>query len=439
MKHSIPLLFVLVPALGFSQAQVKKIDESISGQKAAYESWYKHLHANPELSTMEEKTAAYLKKELLSMGYEITDSMGYHSFAAVLRNGKGPVVLYRTDMDGLPLKELTNLDYASKVQVKRGEETVSAMHACGHDIHMSSWLGTARAMAEMKSLWTGTLILLAQSAEETGQGAKKVVASPAFRSLPKPDIQLAFHDHAELLTGQAGFCDGFAMAATDMLNITFYGKGGHGAVPQQAIDPVLLAAQFVTAIQSIVSRNLSPNDPAVITVGAINGGTVGNIIPDQVTLKLTIRSYSKESRELIFNRLKTIGNNLAAAAGLEKDRMPVFDLLDMSIPSVYNDPILGERLRNNLVAKLGEQSVTKVQPIMIGEDFGIYGQQESRIPSYLVWIGTVSPERKELARQGKTELPSLHSPRFAPDYQSAIPGAVRVMTNSLMDLMPKQK
>ena len=390
---------------------------------------YQYLHAHPELSTQEVNTAAFLKQEMKTMGWEIVDSLGYHSFAAVLKNGKGPVVLYRTDMDGLPLKELTNLPFASGS---------SAMHACGHDLHMTSWLGIAKVLSTMRSQWSGTLVFLAQSAEETGQGAKKVVAAPNFAKLPKPTAQLAIHDHAELVAGQAGFCDGYSMAAVDMLNITVFGKGGHGAVPNKAIDPVVLAAQYVLALQTVVSRNLPTTENAVVTVGAIQGGTVGNIIPDKVELRLTIRSFSSESRQLIFDRIKTIGNNLALAAGLDSSRLPVYDLLDMSIPSVYNDPALGERLRTNLKRKLGESSFTSVPPVMIGEDFGVYGQQASKIPSYILWMGTVAPARKQAASDGKLELPSLHSPRFAPDLEPTLKAGIHAMTVSILELLSLQ-
>lgn len=441
LKHPTYLLFPAITlalcALGFflpvkvsAQPLLQQIEKELAGQQSRYIDWYKKLHASPEVSTKEINTAAFLKQEMRAMGFEITDSLGLHSFAAILRNGKGPVLLYRTDMDGLPLEEKTGLPFAS---------TTSAMHACGHDIHMSSWMGTARMMATLRKQWSGTLVFLAQSAEETAQGAKAVIAAPNFKLVPKPDIQLAFHDHAELLTGQAGFCDGYSMAAVDMMNITIRGKGGHGAAPEKAIDPVLLASQYVVAIQSILSRNLSSNDRAVITVGAINGGTVGNIIPDQVVLKLTIRSFSQPSRQLILNRLKTIGDQMARGAGLPEDRLPVYDLLDMSIPSVYNDPSLGARLRNALTNTLGDGSVAMVPPIMIGEDFGVYGQTESRIPSYIMWAGTVSPDRKSKADKGQVDLPSLHSPRFAPDYELAIPGAVKVMTVALFDFLGKGK
>lgn len=433
------LLLLLLPFTGFAQSFSALVNKETEATQGQYNSWYQHLHKTPELSTQEVNTSAYLKKTLSEAGYTIMDSLGFYSFAAVLKNGNGPVILYRTDMDGLPVKEQTGLPFASEATYLKEGQPVSAMHACGHDIHMSSWLGTATLLSKIRKQWSGTLIFLAQSAEETGQGARKMIASPAFARLPKPDIQLAFHDNADLPAGQIGFCDGYSMAAVDMMNITMYGKGGHGAAPQQAIDPVLLAAQYITAIQSIVSRNLSSNDPAVITVGAIHGGTVGNIIPDQVQLKLTIRSFSAAARQTILDRLKTIGDNMAAAAGLPKEKWPQYELLDMSIKSVYNDPQLGDRLRTILIKERGESSFTTVKPIMIGEDFGEYGQLPVKIPSYLLWVGTVAPERKALADKGQAELVSLHSARFAPDYAATIPAAVKTMSVCILHLLSPTK
>ncbi len=433
------ILFLILPFTGFAQSFSTLVNKEIEGAQGQYATWYQHLHKNPELSTQEMNTAAFLKKELSQSGFTIIDSLGFHSFAAVLKNGNGPVVLYRTDMDGLPVKEQTGLPFASEASYIKEGQPVPAMHACGHDIHMSSWLGTATLLSRIRKQWSGTVIFLAQSAEETGQGARKMIASPAFARLPKPDIQLAFHDNADLPAGQIGFCDGYSMAAVDMMNITIYGKGGHGAAPQQAIDPVLLSAQYITTIQSIVSRNLSSNDPAVITVGAIHGGTVGNIIPDQVQLKLTIRSFSASARQTILDRLKTIGDNMAAGAGLPKEKWPQYELLDMSIKSVYNDPQLGAQLRGFLSKERGDNSYTMVKPIMIGEDFGEYGQLPSKIPSYLMWVGTVSPERKAMAAKGEAELYSLHSSRFAPDYTATIPAAVNTMSACILHLLSPVK
>ena len=432
-------LLLFLPFTGFAQSYSSLLNKETEAAQGQYATWYQQLHKNPELSTQEMNTAAFLKKELSQSGFTIIDSLGFHSFAAVLKNGNGPVVLYRTDMDGLPVKEQTGLPFASEASYIKEGQPVSAMHACGHDIHMSSWLGTATLLSRIRKQWSGTVIFLAQSAEETGQGARKIIASPAFARIPKPDIQLAFHDNADLPSGQIGFCDGYSMAAVDMMNITIYGKGGHGAAPQQTIDPVLLSAQYITAIQSIVSRNLSSNDPAVITVGAIHGGTVGNIIPDQVQLKLTIRSFSAAARQTILDRLKTIGDNMAAGAGLPKEKWPQYELLDMSIKSVYNDPQLGARLRTVLSKERGDSSYTTVKPIMIGEDFGEYGQLPSKIPSYLMWIGTVSAERKALAAKGEAELYSLHSSLFAPDYAATIPAAVKTMSVCILHLLSPAK
>ncbi len=432
-------LLLFLPFTGFAQSFSTLVNKEIEATQGQYATWYQQLHKNPELSTQEMNTAAFLKKELSQSGFTIIDSLGYHSFAAVLKNGNGPVILYRTDMDGLPVKEQTGLPFASEASYMKEGQPVPAMHACGHDIHMSSWLGTATLLSRIRKQWSGTVIFLAQSAEETGQGARKIIASPSFPRIPKPDIQLAFHDNADLPSGQIGFCDGYSMAAVDMMNITIYGKGGHGAAPQQTIDPVLLSAQYITAIQSIVSRNLSSNDPAVITVGAIHGGTVGNIIPDQVQLKLTIRSFSAAARQTILDRLKTIGDNMAAGAGLPKEKWPQYELLDMSIKSVYNDPQLGARLRTVLSKERGDSSYTTVKPIMIGEDFGEYGQLPSKIPSYLLWIGTVSAERKALAAKGEAELYSLHSSRFAPDYAATIPAAVKTMCVCILYLLSPAK
>lgn len=433
-NHCIPFLLKLaacffLPLLAVAQEVRKEVEKEIEKSNTTYTNWYTHLHAHPELSTKEVQTAAYLKKEMRAMGLKIVDSLGMHNFAAVMKNGDGPVVMYRTDMDALPVKEATGLPFASKASYQQGGETIHAMHACGHDIHMSIWLGTARLLNSIRSQWSGTVVFLAQSAEEFGQGAKAAVAAKNYTLLPKPDVQLALHAHAELPAGKIGFCDGFAMAAVDMLNITIFGKGGHGAAPQQTIDPILLSAQYVNAIQSIVSRNLQPTDAAVITVGAIQGGTAGNIIPDQVQLKLTIRSFGETSRQLILDRLKEIGDNMAKAAGIEKDRLPQYDLLPMSIPAVYNDPMVGNTLRSALQRHTPSYDVGLVQPVMLGEDFGVYGQQKEKIPSYLMWIGTVAA--------GTVPQHALHTAQFAPQYETTIPKGVGTMTTSILELMNK--
>ncbi len=392
--------------------------------------WYEHLHQNPELSTQEIATSNYLKNKVSAMGYAIIDSLGFYSFAAVLRNGKGPTLLYRTDMDALPIKEATGWSIASSKTSLKENIATPVMHACGHDIHMSTWLNVAREMSLSKNKWSGTLVLVAQSAEEIGKGAKGIFNSENWNHVPKPDVQLAFHSNPNLEVGQLGFCDGYAMAAVDMMNITIFGKGGHGAEPQKTIDPILLSAQFITEIQTIVSRNLSPNDPAVITVGAINGGTIGNVIPNEVVLKLTIRTYAAESRDLVLGRIKTIGDQLALAAGLDANRLPKYELLDMSIPPVFNSVSLGKSLKEHLSTSF---AIVPVPPTMIGEDFGIYSQQNT-IPSYLIWLGVLSKTQLKNYQQDSLGIPSLHSSRFAPDYKNAIPKGTEAMVGSLLYL-----
>lgn len=429
------LFLVFFPMILRAQNPELFISKTISSHKEQYEEWYKNLHARPELSGKEIYTSSQLKQYVQSWGFEIIDSLGLQSFAAVLKNGPGPVVLYRTDMDGLPVKEQTGLEFASNAT----QENSPVMHACGHDLHMSTWLGTAQLMSQNKNLWKGTLVFLAQSAEETGQGAKAVIASRNHQKVPAADFQLAMHDHAQLPAGKIGFCDGYAFAAVDMLNITIFGRPGHGAAPDLAIDPIVLTSQFINNIQTIISRNLNANDPAIITVGAINGGTIGNVIPDNVQLKLTIRSYSSQSRDIIFKRLKTIADNLALAAGLDSTRLPKFDLLDMSIPSVYNDPELGARLRNFVSTSFGSQSYENVKPVMIGEDFGIYGRTFTKSKSYIMWMGTVGTERFQYFTDGKLILPSLHSSTFAPDYKEILPKSISTLSNIIFRLLKTEK
>ena len=439
MKKIFSILSFILPLVNQAQTNpgLQKAIDFTNENATFLKECYQQLHEFPELSTKEVNTASYLKKAIASYGYEIVDTLGYESFGAVLKNGNGPVILYRTDMDGLPVKEETGLAFASKATGMKETETFPVMHACGHDIHMTTWLGLAKLFAQTKKDWNGTLVFLAQSAEETAQGAKKIVASPAYKKIPKANYQLAIHDHAELLVGEVGFCDEYEMAAVDMMNITIFGKGGHGAAPQRCIDPILLAAQYITEIQTIISRNIAPIDPGVITVGAINGGTIGNVIPNQVVLKLTIRTFSKETRDIIMNRLKEIGDNLAKAAGLPSNLFPKYDLLDMSIPSVYNNPELGKLLKESVQKQFGPTAIVKIKPMMIGEDFSVYGQQLDSIPSYILWAGTLSPERKEWSLKQHIEIPALHTSKFAPDFEQCIPQNIKMMSAVLLDLFKK--
>ena len=425
---------LLISAL-YNPLSSQQLSKSNSGNptKELAVQWYKYLHKNPELSTMEDSTSNFLKSRLFNLGFKIIDSLGYHSFAAVLKNGEGPTLMYRTDMDALPIKESTGWEFASTKSVLKENLQTPVMHACGHDIHMATWLNVSQTMVNQRKKWNGTLVLLAQSAEEIGRGAKEVMASAAWKQIPQPSHQLAFHVNASLEVGELGLCDGYSMAAVDMMNITIYGQGGHGAEPYKAIDPVLISAQFITQIQSIVSRNLPPNDPAVVTVGAIQGGTVGNVIPNDVLLKLTIRTYSPESRVLVMKRIKEIGDHLAMAAGMSENKLPKYDLLDMSIPPVYNSEKIGKEINACLSNKF---SLVKIPPTMIGEDFGIYSGG-NKIPSYLIWLGVLSKAQKEAYKNDALGIPSLHSSRFSPDFENTIPRGTEAMSTLLIHLFNK--
>ncbi len=417
------LMFILGVSNTYAQTQKGfKIDTT------QLYSTYCFLHQNPELSGYEIETSALLKRELAELGFTIVDSLGLNSFAGVLENGKGPTILYRTDMDALPILETTGVGFASSKTDNTNGKQVPIMHACGHDFHMTTWLGVARTLVAAKKKWKGTIIFLAQSSEETGQGAKGIVKASNYVKLPTPKYQLAIHDTPDLLTGSFGFCDEYSMAAVDMMNITIHGRGGHGAEPFKTIDPILLSANFIQELQSIVSQNLAFNNPAVITVGAINGGTVGNIIPNSVELKLTIRTFSPENRKYVLTRIEEIGNYLALAAGLSETELPDYELLDMSIPPVYNNPALGELLQKSISNTSKSNSIVKVLPKMIGEDFGIYSNSNS-IPSYLIWAGVKSPNNTAPSTSG-----SLHSSTFLPDYKSALPLTVDAISNCLIDL-----
>jgi hippurate hydrolase len=416
-------MFILGVSITEAQTQIGfKIDTT------QLYSTYCFLHQNPELSGYEIETSALLKRELAELGFTIVDSLGLNSFAGVLENGNGPTILYRTDMDALPILETTGVGFASSKTDNTNGKQVPIMHACGHDFHMTTWLGVARTLVAAKKKWKGTIIFLAQSSEETGQGAKGIVKASNYVKLPTPKYQLAIHDTPDLLTGSFGFCDEYSMAAVDMMNITIHGRGGHGAEPFKTIDPILLSANFIQELQSIVSQNLAFNNPAVITVGAINGGTVGNIIPNSVELKLTIRTFSPENRKYVLTRIEEIGNYLALAAGLSETELPDYELLDMSIPPVYNNPALGELLQKSISNTSKSNSIVKVLPKMIGEDFGIYSNSNS-IPSYLIWAGVKSPNNTAPSTSG-----SLHSSTFLPDYKSALPLTVDAISNCLIDL-----
>jgi hippurate hydrolase len=378
-------------------------------------------------------------EELRKAGYEVTSGVGKNGVAGVLRNGPGPTVLVRADMDALPVKEQTGLPYASTVVTKdaKGNE-VPVMHACGHDMHMTCLVGTARLLAQLRDLWHGTLVLIGQPAEEAGGGAQAMLADGLFTRFPRPEFCVAIHDSAELAVGTVGYTPGFSGANVDSVDLVVHGVGGHGAYPHKTKDPVVLAAQIVLALQTIVSREVRPGEPAVVTVGTIHGGTKRNVIPDAVVLQLTVRSYSDEVRRETLDAIKRIARGQAIAAGIPEDRLPEVTVTDDFTPALYNDPALTERLTGVLKGWFGETNLIRKPPSMGGEDFSEYGRVPPKIPICMFDVGGVSPDAlKESQRTGKP-LPSLHSALWAPVPEPSIKAGVTTLTACVLELMGKQ-
>lgn len=396
---------------------------------------YRYLHQHPELSLQEKNTAAYLVKQLTAMGYQVATGIGGTGLVAVLANGKGPVIMYRTDMDALPVAENTGLAFSSTVTAINNCGTqVPVMHACGHDVHMTVWLGVAQQMMAKREQWRGTLILVAEPAEEIGAGARAMLNDGLYSRFPLPDYNLAFHVSAELPVGQIGYVRGYALANVDSVDITVHGVGGHGAYPHKTRDPIVVAARIVMALQSIVSRELSPLESAVVSIGSIHGGTKHNIIPDEVKLQLTVRSYSDETRELLLRRIKEISQGIARSANIAEDKLPEIKVKEEYTPAVYNDPELLDRVLPVLRTEMGRKSVISVKPVMAGEDFARYGRTREHIPGVLLWLGEVNEDTYQDSAITGEELPPLHSSRFAPDAKPAITTGVRAMQAIMLDL-----
>ncbi|MFM8470139.1 MAG: M20 family metallopeptidase [Limisphaerales bacterium] len=400
---------------------------------------YKHLHANPEISFQEVKTSARIADELKQAGFEVTTKVGGHGVVGVLKNGPGPTVLVRTDLDGLPVLEETGLPYASKTRTKddKGND-VPTMHACAHDIHMSSFIGTARVLAALKDQWSGTLVFIGQPAEERVGGAKGMLAAGLYTRFPRPNFCLALHAASDLPAGVVGHPEGYALANADTVDITVRGVSGHGAWPHTTKDPIVLSAQIVLAFQTIVSRETSPTDPAVVTVGSIHGGTKHNIIPEEVRLQLTLRSYSDEVRDASIAALKRIVRGQALAAGIPEKLLPIVEVSEEGAKSTYNDPAFTKRVMGAIGRWVGEGNVIAKAPVMGAEDFGLYSRVEPRIPGCIFWLGTITKESvAESIKTGKT-LPSLHSSKFAPVPEPTLKTGVTAMSAAVLELVGKK-
>lgn len=397
---------------------------------------YEFLHANPELSLVETKTATFLGEKFEELGFDVTYKVGGTGVVAVMVNGEGPTVMIRADMDGLPVKEQTGLSYASNVMTKDYEgNEVPAMHACGHDVHMTVLHGTAEKLVASTNKWSGTLMLILQLAEEFGQGARNMLADGLFERFPRPDYNLALHDNAALASGQVGIVPGYALANVDSVDITVLGIGGHGAYPHTTKDPVVLAAQIVMALQTIVSREISPLEPTVVTVGSIHGGTKHNIISNEVKLQLTLRSYTDDVRENTLSSIRRITKGLGEAYGLPDDKLPIVKHKDEFTPASYNNPELANRMISVIGKAIGEDNVKVLKPVMVGEDFGQFGKVEPKIPSLIFWLGAVDPEVMAESKESGQTLPSLHSPFFAPDAKPTLETGVSAMTAAALDLL----
>lgn len=422
---------MLILALLLSASPLQPLDTLYPDLDALY----RDLHQNPELSSHEEKTAAKLAERMRKLGYEVTTGVGGNGVVAVLRNGAGPTLLVRTDMDALPVEEKTGLPYSSKVTAPDpAGKAVPVMHACGHDIHMTSWIGAATLLAQAKDQWHGTLVFVGQPAEETVVGARAMLGAGLYQKVPKPDFALTIHDKADLPAGKIGIVKGYVMANVDSVDVFIYGRGGHGAWPHKTIDPVVIGARTVVALQTLVARENNPFDPAVVTVGSFQAGSKYNIIPDEAHLQLTVRSYKPEVREHLIRGIERIAKAEAQAAGAQKE--PKVSIAE-SANATYNDPKLTDRLARTLASQLGAGNVVEVEPVMGAEDFGEFGRA-ANAPSVLLWVGAVEAGRFAQAQAKGEALPPLHSSGFGPDRERTLKTGVSALVVSSLELLGKR-
>ena len=441
-------LFCLFLGASAARSQEAKLDGLLDREMPTLLSTYKLLHAAPELSHHEEKTSALVAGQLRALGYTVTEHVGKYAghpertsygVVGLLKNGDGPTVYVRTELDALPIEEMTGLAYSSKVRAKddSGRE-VGVMHACGHDIHITSFLGTAKMLVELKDQWRGTLVMLAQPAEEAIDGAKAMVDDGLYTRFPRPDYVLALHDAPSVAAGKVGYTPGYALASSTSVDVTMRGIGGHGSAPQVAKDPIVAAAQFILAIQTIVSREDSPFDPAVVTVGSIHGGTRYNIIPDEVHLQLTIRTYKEEVRQHILAALERMAQGIATADGIPASRAPIVTASDSEYtPSTYNDPLLTLHLAEVFKKVLGTENVEELPAVMASEDFCRFALENHQIPICQFTLGAVDPAKLAESQRTGVALPGLHSSLWAPVPEPTLRTGVKSMTSAVLDLLKK--
>lgn len=428
---------MLMTAIALVAAPLPELRDDIAADMPEMIALYQHLHANPELSGMEVKTAAKLASIARDLGFDVTEGVGGTGVVAVMENGEGPTIMIRADMDGLPLTEQTGLPYASKVTAiapQSGVET-GVMHGCGHDTHMTAWVATARQLVERKADWSGTLVMILQPAEETGEGAKAMLDDGLYTRFPKPSKVLAFHDAATGPAGFIGLSKGYALANVDSVDITFRGLGGHGAYPHGTKDPIVIASRFVGAVQTLVAREVDPLENGVVTVGSFHAGAKHNVIPDEATLLLTVRSYTPEVRQQLLDGIRRIAEAQAISAGVPEDRMPIVTIRDDEFtPSTYNDPELADHALALFRDRFGEERVREARPVMGGEDFSRFSMDDDSVEGLIFWVGGQPLDKWQAANGDPKKLPTLHSPFWAPDAEKVIATATEAMTAMTLDL-----
>jgi len=430
---------LLAASILAAPASAATLNEAVRADMPELMTLYRDLHANPELSMQEVRSPAKLAAEMRKLGFTVTEKVGKTGVVSVLKNGAGPVLMIRADMDGLPVVEQTNLPYASKVRAtaRSGVET-GVMHACGHDTHMTAFIGTARRLAAMKDQWSGTLVMILQPGEETGEGARTMLEDGLYTRFPKPSTVLAFHDAAALPAGVIGITPGYALANVDSVDISVKGVGGHGAYPQTTKDPIVLASRIVTTLQTLVSRENDPANPAVVTVGSFQAGAKHNIISDEAKLQLTVRSYTPEVRKLLLDGIRRIARGEAIAAGMPEDKMPVVTVREEQYtPSTFNTEKLSAEMLALFTAAFGPQRVMMTPAVMGGEDFSRFWLADKSIESLIFWVGGTPKPVWDAAGGNQAKLPSLHSPYWAPDAEAVISTATEAMTLAALDVLKK--
>ncbi len=435
----LPVIAVLVAAPVFAQNLTAVVDNQLSGLLEIY----KDIHAHPELSHQEARTSALLANELRKAGYTVTERVGKYpdgsqayGVVAVFENGPGPRLLIRADMDALPVVEETGLSYASQVRVKNatGEET-GVMHACGHDVHVTTLIGTARALVALKNQWHGTVILIGQPSEETIDGAQAMLADGLYKRFGTPDMAIALHDTNEHPAGEVGITSGATLSGATSVDVTIRGVSSHGSRPDAGKDPIVMAAAFIMQIQTIASRQVDPRDAAVVTVGDIHAGTRRNIIPDEVKMELTVRAFSEKSRETALDGIRHAARGVAISAGVPEDRAPIITVLDGGAPITVNNGPLTARVKSSLVRALGAEHVSDDLPAMPSEDFGLLGLEGHKIPTVMFWLGAMDPSKFAQAKAAGRELPGPHNSHFEPLPDPTLRTGVNAMASVAISLL----